>query len=153
MRRIRSMCSSVVRAGCGALVGWNADPALAQPRNVGIAALVHAHEVESAHVASRLLVVHDDPGKIVMAVEDGRAGQQRPRLAQSLIIVHGVPVLVLARRQDHHSRPRASPTPRPGRRHRFATSGESATLGEPNRSPKRKYALRTLPTAFRGAVC
>ena len=98
MRRMTSISSSVVRAGWGALVGWNAAQncaptlAFAQARDVGVAALVNAREVVGDDVPARGLVLSDHPGQIVMAVEHRRALQQGARSRQSLVILHAFPL-------------------------------------------------------------
>ena len=80
---MRSICSSAVRAGWGAPVGWNAaqncaaDLALAQARDVGVALGMDARQVVGDDVAARLSVDPDRPGEIVVAVEQRRARQQR----------------------------------------------------------------------------
>ena len=64
MRRMRSICSSVVRAGCGALVGWKAAHVF-EPNRRSPAEIVRAHP--NMIEASSLDEAHDVVGDLLEA--------------------------------------------------------------------------------------
>ena len=59
--------------------------ALAQARNVGVRALMNAHQIIGQHVAARGLVDSDDPCKIIVPVEQRRAPQDVARHRERIV--------------------------------------------------------------------
>ena len=61
------------------------DHSLAQARDVGVGVFVDPVQLVGDHVAARRLVDPDDPGQVVVTVEQGRAAERRARRRQRVV--------------------------------------------------------------------
>ena len=62
------------------------DHAFAQARNVGVRALMDAHQIIGEHVAARGLVDPDGPCKIIVPVDERRAPQDVARHRERIVV-------------------------------------------------------------------